>query len=40
MEDIQGDMLINWDQTAMKLDPSSSWTMEKRGTKRIEISAR
>ena len=38
MEDIPGDMIINWDQTAMKLVPFSSWTMEKRGTKRVEIS--
>ena len=29
MEDIPGDMIINWDQTAMKLVPSASWTMEK-----------
>ena len=39
MEDIPGDMIIKWDQTAMKLVPFSSWTMEKRGTKRVEISA-
>ena len=39
MKDIPGDMIINWDQIAMKLVPFSSWTMEKRGTKRVEISA-
>ena len=39
LEDIPGDIIINWDQTAMKLVPSASWTMEKRGTKRVEISA-
>ena len=39
MEDIPKELLINWDQTAMKIVPSSSWTMEKRGTKRVEIAA-
>ena len=39
MEDILKQLLINWDQTAMKIVPSSSWTMEKRGTKRVEIAA-
>ena len=39
MEDIPTDLVINWDQTAMKIVPSSSWTMEKRGTKRVEICA-
>ena len=35
MEGIPSDLIVNWDQTAV---PSSSWTMEKRGTKRIEVS--
>jgi len=39
MEDIPKDLVINWDQTFMKIVPSLSWTMEKRGTKRIEIAA-
>ena len=39
MEDISKDLVINWDQTSMKIVPSSSWTMEKRGTKRVEIAA-
>ena len=38
MEDIPNELLLNWDQTAMKIVPSVSWTMEKRGTKRVEIS--
>ena len=38
MEDIPDELIFNWDQTAMKLVPSASWTMEKRGTKRVEIS--
>ena len=39
MEDIPNELIVNWDQTAMKLVPSGSWTMEKKGTKRVEISA-
>ncbi len=39
MEEIPDALIINWDQTAMKIVPSSSWTMEKRGTKRVEIVA-
>ena len=39
MQEIPSAMIINWDQTAMKLVPSSSRTMEKRGTKRVEIAA-
>ena len=39
MEDIPEQLVINWDQTAMKIVPSSAWTMEKKGTKRVEISA-
>ena len=34
MEDIPDKLVINWDLTAMKIVPSSSWTMEKRGTKK------
>ena len=39
MEDIPTGLIINWDQTAMKIVPSSAWTMEKKGTKRVEIAA-
>ncbi len=39
MEEIPDALIINWDRTAMKIVPSSSWTMEKRGTKRVEIVA-
>ena len=38
MEDIPKDLLINWDQTAMKIVPSSYRMMEKCGTKRVEIA--
>lgn len=38
MEEIPADLVINWDQTAMKIVPSCSWTMEKRGNKHVEIA--
>ena len=41
MEDIPQKMILNWDQVGMKIVPSSgsAWTMEKSGTKRVEIIA-
>ena len=32
-------LIINWDQTAINYIPLSSWTMEKRGSNRVEIVA-
>ena len=37
MEEIPAELIMNWDQTGIKLVPSSSWTMEKRGSKRVEM---
>ena len=39
MEEIPDSLIINWDQTSMKIVPAASWTMEKKGTKRIEVAA-
>ena len=39
IEDIPPSLVINWDHTATKIVPSSQWTMEKKGTKRVEIVA-
>ena len=39
MEEIPHELIINRDLTPLKIAPSSNWTMEKRGTKRVEISA-
>ena len=33
MEEIPDDMVVNWDQTAIKYIPSSNWTMDKEGSK-------
>lgn len=38
MEDIPAELIMNWDQTGIKLVPSSSWTMERRGSKRVEMT--
>lgn len=37
MEDIPGELILNWDQTGLNLIPAPAWTMEKRGTKRVKI---
>ena len=39
IEEVALQPVINWDQTAMKFVPSSSWTMEKKGVKHVEIVA-
>lgn len=38
MDDVPSDLIINCDQTSVKLVPLCSWTMEKKGTKCIEVS--
>jgi len=40
MEDVPPSLVIIWEHTATKIVPSSQWTMEKRGTKRVEIAAK
>lgn len=37
MEEIPPELIMNWDQTGIKLVPASSYTMEQRGSKRVEI---
>ena len=39
MEEVPCQLIITWDHTAMKMVPAMSWTMEKKGTKRVEIAA-
>ena len=38
MEEIPYDLIFNWDQTALNIVPGSVWTLEKQGTKRVEIA--
>lgn len=37
MEDIPAELILNWDQTGIKLVFSSNWTMEVRGSKQVEL---
>ncbi len=37
-DDIPPELVINWDQTGIHYVPVSSWTMEKEGSKRVEIA--
>jgi len=37
MEEIPSDMVLNWDQTAIKYIPLSDWTMAQKGSKRMEV---
>ena len=36
-EEIPPQLVLNWDHTALSYVPASKWTMEKKGTKKIEI---
>ena len=37
MEEIPGELVLNWDQTGIRLVPSSTWTRERRGSCRVEM---
>ena len=37
MEDIPPQLIFNWDQTGISVVPGSSWTMDEKGSKRVEI---
>ena len=37
MDEICDEMIANWDQTGINYVPVSSWTMEKEGSKRVEL---
>ena len=37
MENIPDEMIVNWDQTAIKYIPLSNWTMAKEGSKHVEV---
>lgn len=38
MEDIPPKLIMNWDQTGIKLVPCTQWTMEKLGTRCVELT--
>ena len=35
MEDIPPELIMNWDQTGIKMVPTTTWTMERKGSKRV-----
>ena len=37
MEEIAAELVLNWDQTGMKLVPSSVWTMDRQGERCVEM---
>ena len=38
MEEIPAKLILNWDQTGVKIVSSSTWTMDAEGSKRVEIA--
>ena len=38
MDDILPELILNWDQTGIHLVPASTWTMDREGSSRVEIS--
>ena len=37
MEEILLKLILNWDQADIKLVPSTGWTMEEQGARRVEL---
>jgi hypothetical protein len=37
MDEIPPELILNWDQTGIRIVPSSCWTMERQGVKRVEV---
>ena len=38
MENVPMELVFNWDQTGVSIVPGSTWTMELKGSKRVEIT--
>ena len=37
MEEIPPELILKWDQTGLKIVPSSSWTMDQRSVNQVEM---
>ena len=37
MEEIPPELILNWDQTGIRIVPCASWTMDQKGARRVEI---
>ena len=35
--EIPAELILNWDQTGIKIVPSCSWTMDRQGSKPVEM---
>ena len=40
MDEILGELIVNWDQTRVNYIPVSSWTMQSEGAKKVQIVAK
>ena len=38
MEEIPPELILNWDQTGIKLVPATGWTMDEQGATRVELA--
>ena len=38
VEDIPPELIVNWDETGIKMVPCTQWTMEKQGTRIVELT--
>ena len=38
MEEIPAELILNWDQTGIKIVPSSTWNMDAQGSKRVDVT--
>ena len=38
MEHIPPELIMNWDHTEKKMVPCTQWTMEKQGTRHVELT--
>ena len=36
MEEIRAELILNWDKTGINIAPSSAWTLEQKGSNRVE----
>ena len=39
MEEIPLEVILNWDQTGIRIVPSNNWTMDQQGVKREEVGS-
>ena len=38
MEEICAELILNWDKTGINIAPSSAWTLEQKGSNRVEMT--